>query len=455
MMCCKVPRIKELNKPPGRWCQHAVIGKGCGTYQNRPSACQRFYCQWMLDPALGEAWKPERAKFVLYPDPTREEVFIVAADRSFPEAWRQPPYFAAMQSWIRQGAERGRILLVHIGTRWLAMLPDQIIELGNFAEDFVVERERDASGKAIKLRVLPSSPSQSPRQGSGYNARLQSPDDLAGTAKAGIDALAGRRLESSQDQGEAAGTGAVSASDPAFLEASFREAFEKTRRLLDDPQVDDLKAHAWTLQGRNKVLDETAATYARLASAQCQSGCVSCCYLMVLGTPFEILSIARQLLESKTGAELEALKERLRTVAEIPLDPALRAKARTPCALLVDGLCSAYELRPSVCRMMLSQSRQACEACLKGASGSIPYIDQPSKIAAAIQMGIDYALISRRNLSTERAELSRALLIALHDYQGALAKWLDGGDPFAAARAGMASPNAEMTIGAARRLGLA
>jgi hypothetical protein len=176
---------------------------------------------------------------------------------------------------------------------------------------------------------------------------------------------------------------------------------------------------------------------------------------MVLGTPFEILGIARHLLETKASAEIETLKVRLRKVAEIPLDPALRAKARTPCALLENGLCSAYAFRPSVCRMMLSQSRAACDACLQGASGSIPYIDGPSKLAAAMQMGIDYALITRRNLSTERAELSRALLIALDDYQAALTGWLGGGDPFASARTDTPVSNREMTLAAARRRGLA
>ena len=106
--------------------------------------------------------------------------------------------------------------------------------------------------------------------------------------------------------------------------------------------------------------------------------------------------------------------------------------------------------------MMLSQSRAACEACLKGASGSIPYIDQPSKIAAVMQMGIDHALISRRHLSTEHAELSRALLIALANYQEALADWLAGGDPFVSAHFHRPGPsNREAVVAAGRRLGLA
>src|ERR1700730_953620 len=36
MMCCKLPLIEELNKPIDRWCRHAVPGKGCGIYTDRP-----------------------------------------------------------------------------------------------------------------------------------------------------------------------------------------------------------------------------------------------------------------------------------------------------------------------------------------------------------------------------------------------------------------------------------
>jgi hypothetical protein len=251
--------------------------------------------------------------------------------------------------------------------------------------------------------------------------------------------------------------GAPAPDDAGYFEAVFREAFEKTCKLLDDPKIDDLQALTWTIRGRNKVLDETAETYAKAAQAECRAGCVSCCYLMVSGTPFEILSIARQVLETRTPAEIEGLKDRLRQVSQVPLDPALRVEAKIPCALLENGRCSTYEQRPSTCRMMLSQSRAACDACLKGAGSSIPYIEQPSKIAAVMQMGIDYALITRRNLSTERAELSRALLIALGDFDGALARWLQGDDPFPGTHVGAsgAPSSNEKTIAAARRLGLA
>src|ERR1700719_447449 len=38
MMCCKVPAIEEFAKPPGVWCKHAVSGRGCGIYAERPGS---------------------------------------------------------------------------------------------------------------------------------------------------------------------------------------------------------------------------------------------------------------------------------------------------------------------------------------------------------------------------------------------------------------------------------
>ena len=83
------------------------------------------------------------------------------------------------------------------------------------------------------------------------------------------------------------------------------------------------------------------------------------------GTPLEILLIARHLLDTKSPAEIEVIKERLQSVAEVPLDPILRLKAKMPCGLLETGRCSVYEQRPSICRVTLSQSRAACDLCLQ------------------------------------------------------------------------------------------
>jgi hypothetical protein len=158
MMCCKLTRIEELEKPSDRWCRHAVIGKGCGIYDERPPVCQQFLCQWMLDPGLGPEWKPEKAKFVLYRDREKEEVFNVAVDPAFPDAWRKPPFLAMIKNWVLEGAERGRFVIVRIGTRWVVVLPDRTVELGHVEGDFVLARERGPTGRTIGVQVKPPSP---------------------------------------------------------------------------------------------------------------------------------------------------------------------------------------------------------------------------------------------------------------------------------------------------------
>jgi hypothetical protein len=155
MMCCKLPGIEELQKPADQWCRHAVTGKGCGIYEDRPAVCRSFHCQWLLDPALGGEWKPEKAKFVLYRDREKEELFNVAVDPAFPDAWTRPPFFAMIKQWVLDGAERGRFVMVRVGKRWTAVLPDRIVELDKVEDDFAVMRERGPTGRTIGLRLVP------------------------------------------------------------------------------------------------------------------------------------------------------------------------------------------------------------------------------------------------------------------------------------------------------------
>jgi len=155
MMCCKVIAIPELAKPAARWCRHAVPGRGCGMYENRPTGCRRFYCYWMVDPALGPEWKPERAKFVMFPDSDCPEMLNVMVDPAFPDAWTRRPFFAAIKDWVALGAPSGRFALVHVGSRLTAVLPDSIVELGTVKPSFTLLRERDLTGRMVTLRVQP------------------------------------------------------------------------------------------------------------------------------------------------------------------------------------------------------------------------------------------------------------------------------------------------------------
>lgn len=250
---------------------------------------------------------------------------------------------------------------------------------------------------------------------------------------------------------------ALSADDPRLQKRIFTQAFEATLKLFDNPQVNDLQALLVTHAGRNKQLDDAARIFAKTGNAECRPGCSSCCHQMVLCTPFEIFLIARYLLDKKSTSELDAIKARLSELSPLPLDTDARYGRDKPCALLENERCSIYEQRPLVCRTLLSASRKACEACLGGDDIPIPYIANVMSIAAPVQMGIDYALIKCRNLSTEKVELSRALLIALNGFDQAVTTWASGHDPFpdcVAKRSGYPS-NRDICTAAARRFGLA
>jgi hypothetical protein len=154
MMCCKVPAIEELAKPPGVWCRHAVSGKGCAIYAERPGSCRAFYCQWMQDASFGPEWKPEKAKFVIYVQQNGNNL-QVAVDPSFPNAWTKPPYVGLIRKWVAEGAERGRFVFVRIGPRMIVLLPDRDVDLGRVDADdeIMVSRKPGPAGLVYDVEV--------------------------------------------------------------------------------------------------------------------------------------------------------------------------------------------------------------------------------------------------------------------------------------------------------------
>jgi Fe-S-cluster containining protein len=219
--------------------------------------------------------------------------------------------------------------------------------------------------------------------------------------------------------------------DPAYQQALFLEAYEQTcLQLKDGGTGNDIPALNGINKDRNETIGQVAAAFASENSAECGSGCSFCCHQMVLCTPFEIFDIARQLLATRSTIEIADIKGRLAVRAQLPLDEQSRRGADKPCVLLEDHRCSVYEHRPSLCRTMLSTSRAACEASLASDEQTVPFIPEPVVISFLMQLGIDYALIEQRHLSTEKVEMSRALLIALENYEAAFAIWMGGEDAF-------------------------
>lgn len=122
-LCCKVMGILELDKPKGVWCEHVLQGRGCGIYADRPHSCRVFSCLWLLEPTLGEEWKPEKSKLVIVPD-NDTRATRVYVDAATPNAWMREPYLSALVDFMHKGMAEGRLVFINVGVKHSLMLPD-------------------------------------------------------------------------------------------------------------------------------------------------------------------------------------------------------------------------------------------------------------------------------------------------------------------------------------------
>lgn len=118
-LCCKLLGAPSLGKPPRKRCVHFRRAGGCAIYADRPGECRGFNCAWLLTPALGPEWRPDRAGFLLHGEGGR---LLVEVDPSTPQAWRKPPFEPALRAWAAAGTE----VVVMVAGRGLRLgSPDQ------------------------------------------------------------------------------------------------------------------------------------------------------------------------------------------------------------------------------------------------------------------------------------------------------------------------------------------
>lgn len=140
-LCCKVYALPELEKPAGQWCKHCAPGNGCKVHDNPPSPqCSQFFCLWMTDAKLPDAWRPDRAKFVLSIFPPNGFVYG-QVDPGSPGAWREEPYFAGLKSLARSLLEERRHVIMFVGDEATLVMPDDAVPLGKMtaADQFRIE----------------------------------------------------------------------------------------------------------------------------------------------------------------------------------------------------------------------------------------------------------------------------------------------------------------------------
>ena len=130
---------------------------------------------------------------------------------------------------------------------------------------------------------------------------------------------------------------------------------------------------------------QTVRMYGRLAALQdaavagdnvvlaCKRGCSYCCHLRVEIRPHDAFVLAQHLrTRVDAGQRARAVARIEETLGRIAaLSPEQHVRAGIPCALLEDGVCSAYEARPSTCRKYHSVSVETCRDAFNDTSAPL------------------------------------------------------------------------------------
>jgi len=157
-LCCKLLAIEALDKRNGQWCVHFRKGAGgCGIYGDRPGACRTFTCLWLTSDRLDEAWKPNRARFVMYADEIGRRLNVVV-EPTDPMAWRREPYYRRIKAMSAR-AEEGYQLVVSIGDRRFVIFPHEDVDLGVINPDHrIVSGYADIEGERRPYAMVLSDP---------------------------------------------------------------------------------------------------------------------------------------------------------------------------------------------------------------------------------------------------------------------------------------------------------
>jgi hypothetical protein len=125
--CCKLTAVQALNKPPSVWCEHCDKGVGCNIYETRPDECRVFYCGWVTNPVISEAWRPEKSKMVIIFATKRIAIYV---DKDRRDAWRKAPYITDIRNWAAQAVSQNADVIVYEGLERIRVYPNGEQRLG-------------------------------------------------------------------------------------------------------------------------------------------------------------------------------------------------------------------------------------------------------------------------------------------------------------------------------------
>jgi Fe-S-cluster containining protein len=158
----------------------------------------------------------------------------------------------------------------------------------------------------------------------------------------------------------------------------------------------------------------------------CKKSCSHCCHTWVGVTAPEVLLIAKVINGALPNAVDRVRAANLRTQ---PYSFDERGERAFACPLLDQKLCSIYEIRPKVCRLMTSPDANVCaRSFLHMTNERIPVLPLYRTAAGCYVVAMAVAL-RKSNLPHHAYELNAALVRAL-DTADAERAWLNGDDVF-------------------------
>lgn len=169
------------------------------------------------------------------------------------------------------------------------------------------------------------------------------------------------------------------------------------------------------------------------APIACAPGCAFCCHQRVGLLAHEAIALLEHLRSAMPPTTAAGVETRIRAnAARIEgLTAREHLALRLPCAFLVDGRCSAYEVRPANCAAYHSLSRSRCEeAFSRPEHAGTPRNSRPALLELRdfcdAQIEAAREGVAAAGLDNAKGELNASLRTLLED-PGAAVRWLRGG----------------------------
>lgn len=150
--CCKVMAVDELHKPVGKWCDHRVAS-GCSIYGQHPPSCQEFTCQWLGEPSMPAAFRPDRTKVVLTADDEGPRL-IANCDPNNPMTWKREPIYSLLKRQAAITWRSNMTVMAKAGSRMWLITPTKEIDIGEVHDRAPMSIEKSGAGDAV-VKVLP------------------------------------------------------------------------------------------------------------------------------------------------------------------------------------------------------------------------------------------------------------------------------------------------------------